>query len=176
MVAELFVICQKTAEVKVGKQKNQRSKDSWQHRSEGLMTCFLVGGFNPIISPSRDENKKCLTPPPSFVVAHFPQKTKRSEADVRRVFVARNPGPTFVCRITRISGINRKRHPSFEAVQTHKNNMIKGIPSDLLTYICTQVYTYSCIYILHLFICICYCKCTGYFFNLWYSLLHIQLI
>ena len=41
----------------------QRTHD--KNRSEGLMTCFLVGGFNPfekyssnwIISPSRDENK-----------------------------------------------------------------------------------------------------------------------
>ena len=37
---------------------------------------FLVGGFNPsekywsnwIISPNRDENKKCLKPPPSFLM------------------------------------------------------------------------------------------------------------
>lgn len=92
MVAELFVICQKTAEVKVGQQKNQRSKDSWQN-------------------------------------------LKRRTHDM--FFVARNPGPTFVCRITRISGINKKRHPSFEAAQTHKSNMIKGIPRVLLTYIYT---------------------------------------
>lgn len=44
-----------------------------------------------------------------------------------------------------------KEIPSFEAAQTHKNNMIKGIPRDLLTYIYiyTQLYTYS--YTLHIF-------------------------
>ena len=56
-------------------------KNKWHQMTCFINTSYLVGGFNPfekylskwIISPSRDENKKYLKPPPSYG-CQFPKK------------------------------------------------------------------------------------------------------
>ena len=58
-----------------------QKKNKWHQMTCFINTSYLVGGFNPfekylskwIISPSRDENKKYLKPPPSYG-CQFPKK------------------------------------------------------------------------------------------------------
>ena len=61
--------------------ENDDKKNKWHQMTCFINTSYLVGGFNPfekylskwIISPSRDENKKYLKPPPSYG-CQFPKK------------------------------------------------------------------------------------------------------